>query len=143
MHRRQFLQSSCWACGALALSGVLNSCAGTQPVAGSLEGDELILPTSAFLAVDGSTKRYVVATHAQLKHPIAVFANPDGSYQALLMRCTHKGVELRVTGARLECNAHGSTFDHTGAVLEGPASAPLRTFSVHAYGGHVRIALNR
>jgi nitrite reductase/ring-hydroxylating ferredoxin subunit len=141
MHRRTFLQHGCLACAALTLPALLGSCAGIQAIAGTLEGEDLVLPPEAFRTANGQPKRYVVASHAQLKQPIAVFAQADGSYRAILMRCTHKGVELRVTGDRLECSAHGSTFDNTGAVLEGPASDPLRSFPVREREGQVRISL--
>lgn len=108
---------------------------------GAVEGDDLVLPAGSFTNKDGSPKKFVVASHAQLKQPIAVFRNADRSYRAVLMRCTHKGVELRVTGDRLECSAHGSLFDSNGAVLEGPASSPLRVFPTTERDGRVFISL--
>ncbi|MBL7950669.1 MAG: Rieske (2Fe-2S) protein [Flavobacteriales bacterium] len=141
MHRRTFLHRSCLACAALSVPALLSSCTGLQPIVGTLEGDELVLPPDAFRTADGKPKRYVVASHPQLQRPIAVFADSAGGYRAVLMRCTHKGVELRITGDRLECSAHGSTFDNTGAVLEGPASDPLRTFPVQERAGAVHISL--
>ena len=141
MHRRTFFRTSCLACAALSMPALLSSCAGIRPIAGTLEGEELVLPPDTFRTPDGKPKRYVVASHPQLKQPIAVFANSTGGYQAVLMRCTHKGVELRITGDRLECSAHGSTFDNTGTVLEGPASDPLRSFPVHERDGVIRISL--
>ncbi len=86
-------------------------------------------------------KKYVVATHAQLKQPIAVFRDGEGGYRSVLMRCSHKGAELRVSGDRLECSVHGSAFDSQGAVLEGPASSPLRVFPTVERGGRVFISL--
>ena len=141
MERRNFIRSGCMACAMISLPALLASCSGVQPVMASLEGDQLVLPPEAFRTPDGAPRRYIVAIHPQLKQPIAVFASPDGTFRAVLMRCTHKGVELRITGDRLECSAHGSTFDSTGAVLEGPASDPLRTFPVHESDGILRISL--
>lgn len=108
---------------------------------GAVEGDDLVLPAGSFSNTDGSPKKFVVAAHAQLKQPIAVFRSADGAYRSVLMRCTHKGVELRVSGDRLECSAHGSAFDSNGAVLEGPASAPLRVFPTTEREGRVFISL--
>ena len=112
-----------------------------QPILGTVEGDDLVLPSGSFTNRDGNPKKFVMATHAQLKQPIAVFRNADGGYRSVLMRCTHKGVELRVSGDRLECSAHGSAFDSTGAVLEGPASSPLRVFPTMEREGRVFISL--
>lgn len=112
-----------------------------QPVMGTVEGEDLVLPVGSFSNTDGSPKKFVVAAHALLKQPIAVFRNADGAYRSVLMRCTHKGVELRVSGDRLECSAHGSSFDSNGSVLEGPASAPLRSFPTTEREGRVFISL--
>lgn len=141
MDRRTFIQQGCLACSAFALPALLQSCAATAPITGEIQGTDLLLPATAFRSTDGSLKHHVVATHAQLKQPIAVFTQTDGTYHAVLMRCTHKGVELRITGERLECSAHGSTFDARGSVLEGPASDPLRSFPVVEHDGMVRISL--
>lgn len=110
-------------------------------VAGTLEGEDLVLPQGSFTGKDGETLTQVVASHPQLKQPIAVFRTEQG-YHAVLMRCTHKGLELRIVGERLECSAHGSLFDRHGAVLEGPASAPLRSFPVSESDGRVSITLS-
>jgi len=51
-------------------------------------------------------------------------------------------VELRIVGERLECSAHGSLFDQRGAVLEGPASVPLRSFPVQERDDRIHISLS-
>ncbi len=108
---------------------------------GTVEGEDLVLPAGSFSNTDGTPKKFVVASHAQLKQPIAVFRGNDGGYRSVLMRCTHKGAELRVTGDRLDCSVHGSSFDSSGAVLEGPASSPLRVFPTVERDGRVFISL--
>jgi nitrite reductase/ring-hydroxylating ferredoxin subunit len=141
MDRRRFIQQGCLACGAAALgSALLTSCASAMPVTGTVEGEDLVIPESAFQDKKGGWKLHVVATHAQLKQPIAVFRENDG-YRSVLMRCTHKGVELRVAGDRLECPAHGSVFANSGAVLEGPADTSLRVLPTRASEGKVLISL--
>ncbi len=142
MDRRTFLHQSCLACaGVMSASALLSACAGAQPIVGVVEGDDLVLPAGSFTNKNGSPKKCVVASHSGLKQPIAVFRDARGAYSSVLMRCTHKGVELRVTGERLECSAHGSSFDDHGAVLEGPASSPLRTFPTVERDGRVFISL--
>lgn len=135
MDRRTFLYRSCLAC--LAAPLLLDSCSSTQAITASLEGEELAVPVSAF---QGGKERAVVVTHARLERPVALFQEAGG-YRALLMRCTHKGVELRLTGDHLECDAHGSSFDGTGAVLHGPASRPLRVLPAEERDGRVFISL--
>jgi 3-phenylpropionate/trans-cinnamate dioxygenase ferredoxin component len=44
-----------------------------------------------------------------------------------------------LTGTTLMCQCHGSTFDVvTGAVGQGPATQPLRTYEVTETGGEIR-----
>jgi nitrite reductase/ring-hydroxylating ferredoxin subunit len=107
---------------------------------GTLDGEDLVIPSSSFLDEKGGRRAYVVASHDQLKQPIVLFKKGEG-FHAVLMRCTHRGAELRVTGDRLECPAHGSRFDSHGAVLEGPASSPLRVFPVVERDGRILISL--
>lgn len=46
--------------------------------------------------------------------------------------CTHKGCALSYISSlgRLECPCHGSLFETTGAVVTGPATKPLKSYSV-------------
>lgn len=142
MDRRAFLHSTCMAClGAAALPRVLASCGTARYVSGSIEGDDLVVPVSGFQDGKGQFRSHLIASHAQLKQPIAVFRNKEGYYSGLLMRCTHRGADLQVVGERLECAAHGSVFDSAGAVIDGPASEPLRRFKVVELDGQVRISL--
>jgi nitrite reductase/ring-hydroxylating ferredoxin subunit len=141
MDRRSFMQHGCLACaGLIAAPALLSGCSGTRTAMSVVVGDDLVIPVSSFVDGNGERRKYVVATHDQLKQPIAVFQEGDG-YRAVLMRCTHRGAELRVTGDRLECSAHGSQFDSAGAVLEGPASSPLRVFPVVERDGSILISL--
>jgi glycine/D-amino acid oxidase-like deaminating enzyme/nitrite reductase/ring-hydroxylating ferredoxin subunit len=57
----------------------------------------------------------------------AVYREPDGTLHAVAARCTHLGCLVRFNAAETswDCPCHGSRFDVDGAVLEGPATAPL------------------
>ncbi len=58
---------------------------------------------------------------------VAVYRRPDGSLQALSARCTHMGCIVAFNDAERswDCPCHGSRFDTSGRVIEGPAGAPL------------------
>lgn len=142
MDRRAFIHRACMTCASAAAgSWLLSSCASARHVTGRIDGDDLLVPASELLDVDGRSRPYVVASHGALKNPIAIFPKRDGGFSAVLMRCTHRGAELQVVGERLECAAHGSLFAQDGAVIEGPASAALRTFPVAEREGFLRISL--
>jgi Rieske Fe-S protein len=57
------------------------------------------------------------------------------------MRCTHQGTELQVFGDKLQCPAHGSEFNNSGAVQNGPADIKLRTFPVTLDNHQLKISL--
>lgn len=59
-------------------------------------------------------------------------ANVDGRLLAFQDACPHRGCSLAdgiLVGRVVTCGCHGSQFDvTTGAVLKGPATAPIQTF---------------
>lgn len=51
-------------------------------------------------------------------------------YRAMTSVCTHQACTVSsFDGTRLNCPCHGSQFSTSGAVLRGPAAAPLRTYA--------------
>jgi Rieske Fe-S protein len=52
----------------------------------------------------------------------------DGCYRAVWRICTHGACEVEYAGERgdFECPCHRSRFGRDGAVLNGPATRPLR-----------------
>ncbi|MEE2778886.1 MAG: Rieske 2Fe-2S domain-containing protein [Myxococcota bacterium] len=75
---------------------------------------------------------------------VIVVRGGDGTLVALAMECTHWGSDVRYRAAsqRLECPSHGSVFDLTGQVVEGPADEPLRRYAVTENGGVVEVRLS-
>jgi nitrite reductase/ring-hydroxylating ferredoxin subunit len=77
---------------------------------------------------------------------VAVF-NVDGDLCATEAKCTHRQGPLSegtLEGSTVTCPWHGSQFNVcTGAVLRGPATQPLRTYSVTIEGelGRVDVSL--
>jgi Rieske Fe-S protein len=61
-------------------------------------------------------------------YDVAVQKNPDNSYTALLLQCTHQENQLTPTGTGYHCSLHGSDFDKQGNVRKGPAEQPLHHF---------------
>ena len=62
-----------------------------------------------------------------------IVINVDGdNYIALSSVCTHQSCQVTYspTNNNLPCGCHGSLFSTSGAVLNGPASAPLSKYAV-------------
>ena len=55
--------------------------------------------------------------------------NPDGFY-AVSATCTHLGCSVNMGEGQFNCPCHGSQFDLSGSVLQGPASTSLPGFEV-------------
>jgi nitrite reductase/ring-hydroxylating ferredoxin subunit len=64
-----------------------------------------------------------------------------GTIAGFEARSTHQGCTVRATEQGLRCPCHGSAFDlATGAVLHGPATAPLTAVGVTVRGDDVVLA---
>lgn len=74
--------------------------------------------------------------------PLAV-AHVDGRWYAFDDACPHHDCPLAdgyLDGSTIECECHGSVFDvATGAVLRGPAVAPIGVHAVEEQHGRVRV----
>jgi nitrite reductase/ring-hydroxylating ferredoxin subunit len=134
MDRKDFIKQCGFAClGVAGVSVLTQSCTGSRQINASLKNNELQVPLSSFIISkkEGPSqyKRYVVVRNDQLNYPIVVYRNGENDYTALLLRCSHQYNELNVNGSLLTCAAHGSEFDATGNVVNGPADTKLRSFS--------------
>jgi len=64
---------------------------------------------------------------------------PDGSFVAFDLTCTHKGCTVRWNAGREEfaCPCHKGIYNRTGEVLEGPPKTPLQRLAVDTREGRV------
>jgi len=68
--------------------------------------------------------------------------NIDGTLiRAFTNRCPHQGIsnQWSYSNGTLVCNAHGSAFNNSGSVTNGPADADLTEYSVSRAGNIVTI----
>ncbi|HEX6417090.1 MAG TPA: FAD-dependent oxidoreductase [Acidimicrobiales bacterium] len=61
------------------------------------------------------------------RRAVGAYRDAGGSLHAVAVTCTHLGCTLQWNAAETswDCPCHGSRFSHDGAVLDGPAVAPL------------------
>ncbi len=64
----------------------------------------------------------------------------DTEVTAFTAVCTHTGCTVGASGQALVCPCHGSEFDQTGAVTQGPAQEALAPVAVVVVDGVVRTA---
>lgn len=86
------------------------------------------LTLQAALAVNGG---WLLVIDAQ-----TLVVNVGGAYSALTSVCTHSACDRNWTFAssKFICTCHGSEFDTSGNVLQGPANQPLRSYTTRLNG---------
>jgi Rieske Fe-S protein len=98
---------------------------GTAPAGGSApaSGGELLVPVSKVPPGGG-----IILT----KQQIVLTSGPGGTIHAFSAVCTHQGCTVNnISGGVISCPCHGSRYDtQTGAVVGGPAPAPLPKIAV-------------
>jgi cytochrome b6-f complex iron-sulfur subunit len=75
---------------------------------------------------------------------ILVARTDDGVYHAMTSICTHQGciINLYNSGSKeFVCPCHGSRFNNTGAVTNGPASTALRQYVASVSGTQLIISI--
>lgn len=70
--------------------------------------------------------------------PVGVFRDQDGVH-ALSIVCTHLGclVAWNQAADEMICPCHGSRYDASGQVMQGPAPLPLKRYDVRVSGDTV------
>jgi cytochrome b6-f complex iron-sulfur subunit len=126
MDRRMFVVQSACAFATLASAG----CASLAAVRVTPEDGRVRLSPSAHpsLAQPGG---WLKVQPEAWSTPLYVLALENGEYAALSPICTHRGCTVNISGPRLVCPCHGSTYDREGNVVRGPAERALQRFPTH------------
>ena len=79
----------------------------------------------------GTTEDYPTDSQTVLPQVPALLIRSQQGFQAISLTCTHLGCTLEHTSnISLTCPCHGSQFDITGTVVQGPAAQPLANLRV-------------
>jgi len=134
MDRKEFLKVCGGSClGLVGISLLSQGCAGTHYAQSTTNNDKILILKNEFSVIKKNKsdyRRYVVVTNDKLAFPIIIYRQSENSYEAMLLKCTHEGIELNVNGDILTCSAHGSEFSNKGEVIQGPADQKLKSFPV-------------
>ena len=152
--RREFITNTGTAASAATLLGALTSllqgCGGGSPTSASSAPP---LPTvratmnggAATLAIDAGSPLAAVGGAALVLGaggPLLVAHTAPDTFVALTAICTHQGCTISgFTDQRYVCPCHGSNFDTSGRVLNGPAAMALRQFPTSFASGVLTITL--
>ena len=142
--RREFLKQAgtfgaCVCClGAMSL---MDSCAASKNISATTETSDMFsLPVSSF-----GDQNFITVQTKKFEEPIFIIRQTNGSYDALRMKCTHRGCTVRVpkdNADKLVCPCHGSVFSTQGMVLKGPAMKPLQSFPVTTESQSITVHFN-
>ena len=129
MERREFLATCAVGCAALFVAGCVAMV--THPV--PMQAGRIRLPLASYPDL-GKPNGAIKILPTGSTEPIYVLATDGGEYRAVSPICTHRGCTVEVSGARLVCPCHGSTYDREGTVLRGPAERALTRYPVRREG---------
>jgi Rieske Fe-S protein len=141
MDRRKFVKQSCSLClaaGSGMLIGSLASCGTALPVyKTSIADHKVAVPVTLFANSD-----FQLIQPKDLYYNIGLKKEQDGTYTALLLRCTHADNQLITAGNGFKCTLHGSAFDNEGRVTNGPAERPLKKYQTQVESNQIIIHIN-
>lgn len=117
--------------------GTLAGCGSALPVYNaSIANNQVIVPVTAFNNGD-----FQIIKPEKFLYNIGLRKESDGTYTALLLRCTHADNQLMSTGNGFKCSLHGSEFDKEGQVTNGPAARPLARYKTEVVNNQIIIHL--
>jgi Rieske Fe-S protein len=82
----------------------------------------------------GKGERFIEPMTVLSVERLAIFRDTRG-LAAISMVCTHQICLLKAAGSGFECPCHGSSFDITGKVLQGPARDDLPWYAIEREDG--------
>jgi Rieske Fe-S protein len=128
--------------GLVGLTGVITACGGggssSAPAASTAAGQGASsAPAANALA---ATSAIPVGSGTIFTGPKVVVTQPSaGEFHAFSAVCTHMGCIVgQVSNGTIDCPCHGSQYNiATGAVVGGPAPAPLPPRAIKVSGGSI------
>lgn len=128
--RREFISQATLAAVATVLAacsggGDVTAPSGNQQVGSGGTTLTITLATFPTLSAVGG----IAAVGSLGSKPIAVVRTAATTYLALSRVCTHANCTINVNATNFTCPCHGSRFNSTGQVTQGPATTALERFT--------------
>ena len=137
--RRDFIQKSLLiAGGAIGVSWLMEACGKSSSSTPAAAGP------SVNFTIDISTTQYkVLQTNGNYLYVSSTIVARDssGNFVALYDVCPHAGCTLSFNGAsQFPCPCHGSIFDESGNVVQGPATSGVKKYTCTLNGTKLTVA---
>ena len=152
LSRREFCAHACAEAAFLAIGAIEQSCGGGGNPAAPTGGGSVPQTVNAAIAngvatltVDAASPLNGVGSAALVRTSagdLLVARTAQDAFTALTATCTHEA--CTITGfqsSAFVCPCHGSRFNTSGAVLNGPATRALRTFATQFAGTTLSITV--
>jgi len=135
--RREFCVRACQAVSLAAVAPLVQGCAGgpsgpdllpnIPTVNASLVGTTITMTIDASSPIAGVGNAALVQTSGG---SLLVAHTAQNTFVAVSSGCTHQACTVsEYQNGVYECPCHGSQYSTSGAVMRGPAAAPLRSFA--------------
>jgi len=146
MERKDFIEKVGLSAASVLIFGCMQSCsksdspAPTQPSSNNNTAKPIDytinITTNPYTSLNTAGGFYVDKTNN-----IIIARTLTDDFIAVSSVCTHQQVQIdfQASNNRFYCSAHGSAFFTTGAVLNGPAGAPLKQYKITRSGNSLRI----
>lgn len=137
MNREEFLAKLGISLATVCVGGCLAACGKDET--GSPSTITITPPSNVSFAIDLNTELKNVGD-SKISNGVIVVRTSAGStassFTAVQVACSHEGTSIGYssTQGKFICPNHGSQFSNTGAVLVGPATASLKSYSLAITG---------
>ena len=136
MYREEFIKRCITLTAGAVCMDLLAGCASLPVVSHTMDGSTAIISKSNF-----EDKEYVMIEVNELPAPVFISKQKEEDYAAILLKCTHRGCQVRPAGDIMECPCHGSRYSRAGNVIRGPAPKDLIKYSTEVTPDSIRILL--
>jgi cytochrome b6-f complex iron-sulfur subunit len=137
MERRDFLRNTILAaCGVAGAAAILESCKKSSTTSNAPTVDFTIdISTSQYSALK-SNGGYVYYS----QYSIIIARDSSGNFIALYDVCSHAGCTIQFDGrSQFPCPCHGSIFNESGGVVNGPATSGVKKYNTTLTGTSLRV----
>ena len=147
MERKDFIEKVGLSAASILIFGCMQSCsksdgpAPSQPTGSNNNTTKPVdftinITTNPYTSLNIAGGCYVDKTNN-----IIIARTLTNEFIAVSSICTHQQatIDFEASNNRFYCSAHGSAFLTTGAVLNGPAAAPLKQYKTALSGNNLRV----